>query len=118
MDLNLYRLLHLTGVIFLFTAIGGALLASREGTVGTAARKLSGITHGVALLIILIAGFGALAKLGLAMPGWAWAKLVIWLLLGASPALIKRKPEMARVWWLVLPLLGVIAAYLARYKPF
>jgi hypothetical protein len=118
MDLDFYRVLHLAGVIFLFTSIGGALLASREGATGAAARKLSGMTQGIALLIILVAGFGALAKLGLAMPGWAWAKLVIWLALGASPVLIRKRPDLAKVWWLVLPLLGVVAAALARYKPF
>lgn len=118
MDLNAYRLLHLTGVIFLFVAVGGAILANREGTAGAAARKLSGITQGVALLLILVAGFGALAKLGLGLPGWAWAKLVIWLILGASPAFIRRRPDLAKVWWWGLPLLGVVAAWLARYKPF
>jgi hypothetical protein len=118
MDLDFYRVLHLAGVIFLFTSIGGALLASREGATGAAARKLSGMTQGIALLIILVAGFGALAKLGLAMPGWAWAKLVIWLALGASAVLIRKRPDLAKVWWWVLPLLGVVAAALARYKPF
>lgn len=118
MDLNLYRLLHMTGVIFLFTALGGAMLAHREGAAGAAARKLSSITHGIALLIILVAGFGALAKLGLAMPGWAWAKLAIWLALGAAPVFVRKRPDLAKVWWWVLPLLGVVAAGLARYKPF
>lgn len=118
MDLFAYRLLHLAGVIFLFTALGGSLLAHREGAAGAAARKLAGITHGLALLVIVISGFGALAKLGLAMPGWAWAKLVIWLLLGASPVLVRKRPDLVKVWWWLLPLLGVAATWLARYKPF
>jgi hypothetical protein len=118
MDLHAYHLLHLAGVIFLFTALGSAMMAQREGTAGAAARKLSGITHGLAMLIILVAGFGALAKLGLGMPGWAWAKLVIWLLLGASPVLVRKRPDLVKLWWWVLPLLGVVAAWLGHYKPF
>lgn len=118
MDLNVYRLLHLAGVIFLFTAIGGAMLAHRDGAAGAAARKLSSITHGISLLIILVAGFGALAKLGLAMPGWAWAKLVVWLILGAAPVFVRKRPDLMTLWWWLLPILGVVAAWLARYKPF
>ena len=49
------------------------------------ARKLAGMTHGIALLLILFTGFGMIAKLGLGFPLWVWVKLVvIWLVIGAS----------------------------------
>ena len=120
MSLVAYKLLHVAGVFFLFAAIGGSILANREGAAGAAARKLTGITHGLALLLIAFAGFGALAKLGLTsagIPGWVWGKVVIWLLLGAAPFVLRKKPSLGVLFWWLLPLLGAVAAWLALYKP-
>ncbi len=116
-----YKILHLLGVLLAFTALGGATLRALAGTGEDAAgRKLAGITHGVALLLILISGFGMLAKLGydFPFPLWVWLKIVIWLLIGASVAVIRRLPAQATTFWFALPVLGAAAAYLAIYKPF
>jgi hypothetical protein len=46
------------------------------------------ITHGLGLLLVLVAGFGMLAKLGIhGVPTWAALKLIIWVALGAFAAL-------------------------------
>lgn len=127
MSYAMYKVVHLLGVVFLFTAIGGTLflrLASVRSAVedlGADVRKLTGMVHGVALLVILVAGFGALVKLPTVqegVPGWVWAKLVIWLLLGAVLPLIRKVPRAASILWWLLPLLGGAAAWLAVYKPF
>ena len=78
------------------------------------------MTHGVALLLILVAGFGLMARLGLfgAIPLWAWAKIVLWLLLGAAIFLLKRNPRWATGLWVTFPLAGALAAWLAVAKPF
>jgi hypothetical protein len=121
LDLPAYKVLHLLGVVLLFTAFGGLLVAARAGVQSGVSRKVAGITHGVALVVILIAGFGALAKLGLSNPGiwpvWLWLKVVIWLLLGAAVVAIKRSPRSATLLWWVLPLLGAAAGWLALTKP-
>ena len=75
-------------------------------------------THGVALFVILVSGFGMLAKLGYGFPLWVWLKLVVWLLIGAAIALVRRLPEQATIFWFAIPLLGTVAAFLAIYKPF
>ncbi len=119
MSAQTYNVLHVLGILFAFTALGGATLRALAGTGEDApGRKLAIITHGVALLLILVSGFGMLAKLKLGFPLWVWAKLVIWLLIGASIALIRRLPAHASLFWFALPVLGAIAAYLAIYKPF
>lgn len=113
-----YRVLHLAGVIFLFLALGGSLLRAVAGGQSEAGRKLVTLTHGLALLVILITGFGALATLQLGFPTWVWVKIVLWLALGAAVVLVRKLPRQAALWWIVLPLLGVVAAYLGVFKPF
>jgi len=115
-----YKLLHLLGVVLLFAALG-ALVVRQLGATPPSPKdrggRLAGITHGVALLVILVSGFGALAKLGLGLPGWAWWKLAVWLALGASLVAIRRLPSAAPWLWWLLPFLGGVAAWLALYKP-
>lgn len=123
MTLAAYKLLHVLGMLFLFAALGGSALVHwvrPEAGALARARKIAGITHGVALLLLAFAGFGALARLGLtsaALPLWVWGKIVLWALLGAAPFLLRRRPGLAALFWWLLPLLGAAAAYLAFYKP-
>jgi hypothetical protein len=69
---------------------------------------------------VLISGFGMLARLGFManIPAWAYGKIGIWIILGGSMVLAKRKAE----WGLSLILFwvaaGGLAAYLAVFKPF
>lgn len=113
-----YRVLHLAGVIFLFLALGGGLLRALAGSQSETGRKLVTLTHGLALLLLLITGFGLLATLPLGFPAWAWVKIILWLALGAAAVLVRKLPRQAALWWIVLPLLGVVAAYLGVFKPF
>jgi hypothetical protein len=121
MSLAAYKLLHVAGVVFLFAALGGSVLVHWSGGASDRARKIAGITHGLALLLIAVAGFGALARLGLTsldlIPAWAWWKMVLWVLLGAAPFVLRKKAGLAGLFWWLLPVLGAAAAWLALYKP-
>lgn len=121
MSLLAYKTIHILSIMLLFTAFGGLLLAARAGVQTGVSRKLAGITHGVALLLILFSGFGALAKIGLSnpaiWPAWLWTKVLIWLIFGAVIVLIRRAPRTTPILWWILPLLGGIAAYLALHNP-
>lgn len=96
--------------------------AAGSGTAGTRRPRLAMVLHGMALFIVLLGGFGLLARLGIvqghAFPGWVWAKLGIWLLAGAAVVIPRRKPEWALGLFVVLPFLGGLAAWLAIFKPF
>jgi hypothetical protein len=122
MELITYKILHIFSALLLLFAMGGLVLRALESgsAAKTPARKLGSITHGVALLLLLITGFGALAKLGImgAMPGWAWAKIVIWLIFGFVVVLIHKRPALLKPLWFLLPLLGGVASWLALAKPF
>jgi hypothetical protein len=117
-----FRFLHLGGIFLLFTAVGGTVVRALLTSGGAAppsngARKLAAASHGVAMLAILIGGFGMLGVQHYGFPPWAWGKLAIWLIFGGIVAVI-RKSRTAAVWlWWLLPLLGLAAAWLALAKP-
>ncbi len=118
MSLEFYKVLHIFSVLLLFTALG-SLATAGAGNSG-AVRRLAAIGHGVALALVLVAGFGLLAKLRMfgSIPGWVIVKLGIWFLLGLAVVPLGRRPEW-RFWlWPAIPVLGGIAAYLAIAKPF
>ena len=104
MSLLFYKVLHILGLALLFTGLGALVSTAGKGD----SRRLLLSLHGI----------GMLAKLGGGFPGWVDAKLLIWLFLGAALALVKRMPQLATVWWLLFPLLGTLAGYLALYQPF
>ena len=118
MSYELYRTLHIIGIVLLFSSLGA--LAAIGGRTDNRLRGFAAIMHGVAAAVILIAGFGLLARLKMfgGFPPWIWIKLGIWLTLATAVLPLRRKPEFAAWFFLLLPLFGGIAAWLAVYKPF
>lgn len=122
MPTEVYKLLHLLGIMLLFASLGGmAVLGLRGGEDREVAplRKLLSIVHGVSLLVVFVAGFGLMARLGImtGWPTWIYVKLALWLVLGAAVVLVRRTPELGRVWLLLLPLVGGAAAWVAFTHP-
>jgi len=117
MSLLAYRVIHIFSMMLMFTALGGLILAAQAKVQTDASRKMAGMLHGIALILLLVSGFGAAAKVGFANPGswpaWLWLKALIWLVFGGVIVLIRRVPRLASLMWWALPLLGAIAAYLA-----
>ncbi len=121
LSLATYKVAHIFGLFLLFGALGAMLYRSVVSDTSEAGRRLAGITHGLALILILVTGFGALSQLGFGegggFPGWLAGKMILWLLFAVVIVLIRKKPEWAKLLWILLPLLGGFAAYLAIYKP-
>jgi len=118
---QIYKLIHFFGIFSTLVALAAICLhVIRGGTIGdNPMRKPLSALHGAGLFLALLGGFGMLARLG-ASPasGWVIAKLVIWLFLGASLTLVYRREGSARPMLFLLPVLAVLAAYFALYKPF
>ena len=118
-----YKVLHILGVLLAFATLGGlALTVANGATKSTSSvRRLIAITHGAATFIILLGGFGALARLGIMhgnLPGWVLVKLACWAVLAVLVVIPYRKPSLARPIFWFLPVLGGIAVVMAIYKPF
>lgn len=123
---DLYEIVHLIGIALTMSALGATALHALEGGTrrGPRARRTLAWVYGGGLFLILLGGFGMLARLGIAragvaaFPGWLWAKLTVWVLLGAVMILPYRRPAVAMPLLLGTPLLIGLATYFALYKPF
>jgi hypothetical protein len=115
-SIEFYRILHFIGIFLVMSALGATVAVKDEGAVP---RGPVAAAHGVGLLLLLVSGFGMLAKLGIgAPPPWALAKLGVWLVLGAMLAVARRRPDMRTAMFFAAPVWGAIAAWLAIFKPF
>jgi hypothetical protein len=111
-----YRLLHVVGVLLVFLGLGGVLATSAGD--GGKSPKLFLVSHGIGLLVMLVAGIGFVHKSKLEWQNWLFAKIACWVLIGAVPFLVRRG-VLPRLLALVVVLgLGATAAWLARAKPF
>ncbi len=118
MSPQFYSVLHLLGVIMLFMGYGALLGRSMAGSDDKKVRRLGSITSGVGLLLMLVAGFGLLARLyDNTFHPWIIAKIVIWLVLGGLIVAINRKPSAATpLWWITLAL-GLLAVVFVYIRP-
>jgi len=117
---QVYKLTHFFGIFLVLSALGGMAFAAALGEAAKHPwRKLAGVAHGIGLFLVLLGGFGMLARLGMVsgMPGWVYAKLALWAILGAALVVIKRRAALAHITWAGTVLIALAAGYLALYKP-
>ena len=124
MSYAIYKLIHLLGIFALMVALAGMAAHAASGHAKAENRNYRMLLafHGAGALLALVGGFGLLARINLEsggmLQGWILAKLALWLLLGGLVSLPYRKSDSARVVLLILPLIGLVGAVLANYKPF
>lgn len=114
MDYTVYKLIHYVGIFLLMLSLGSLF---------TKYNKCAVIGHGIALLLILVAGFGMQARhkdkyvalFENGFPSWMIYKLVIWFLFGAMIVLVKRGMLKGQAAWGVTLILGFAAAYFALH---
>lgn len=123
LSLSLYKVVHIIGIVMAMTAIAGAAMHALAGgnREPGSPRRMLAILHGVGGALVLVGGFGMLARLGVmhggGFPAWIWVKLVIWVLIGVAMILPYRRPALARILLVAMPLLAGLAAYMGIYKP-
>ena len=121
---EIYKTMHITGVLFMVAALGAyAMLrvAKLDDEQMKPLKKLLSMVHGVALLIIIVGGFGTAARMGMlqaGLPTWIILKNVFWLILGASLLALSRAKNQGKLLFFTLPAVTAAAAAIAIYKPF
>jgi hypothetical protein len=119
MSLDIYRAIHVAGLAMIMLAFGALLILPKE-----APRPRSVmIMHGVGILVMIVAGFGMMARSDppiMAPDSWGvWLilKMIIWLAIAALPTLIRGGTIPRKVAWIVIVALAAVAAWLAAAKP-
>lgn len=118
-----YKWLHLSSLFIMVLTtgllIGPALLGIK---IEPALRKRFSAIHGTTLFLVFLAGFGLLAKAGLANPwvgAWLWTKLAVWLSFGALPAFTKRCSQKTLMKIFIgYALFLAFTVYMVLFKPF
>lgn len=117
---EVYKFIHLIGLTILVFSLGAICLQMLNGRSREFQnRKPFMIAHGVGLTLLLVAGFGMLARLGMmgAWPSWIYIKFAVWIALGGIIGLMRRKPEWNKGLWAATIALVGLAAYAAIFKP-
>ena len=117
-----YNVVHVVGIVLIMAALGGISVSAGATSRAAWTGRGSLAFHILGVFLILLGGFGMLARLGIVQgsswPGWIWAKVVIWGILAVAAFVPRRFPHTALPVMVALPLLGGLAAYMAIYKPF
>lgn len=122
---DLYEIVHILGIALTMLAFGGVVMHARAGGTwkGAHGERALRVAHHLGLFLILLGGFGMLARIGVAkggiasFPGWLWAKLALLVLLGGTVRLPYRRPALAWAAFTATALVAAMAAWLALYKP-
>ena len=108
--LEIYRLLHFAGVFTLLFSFGSLFIGKNYN-------KGAAMAHGVALILILVSGFGMQATMHLGFPVWLIIKLVIWIIFGGFIVLAKKGIISGFVAWIIILTLALCSVYLAQTHP-
>jgi len=112
MSLSFYYILHVSSVLALAAFTFYAFAAPPE------TKKRVMMITGILSLLVLIAGFGLVAKLHYGFPGWVIVKLVCWLLFSALAGMGYRKRGAVGMLSVVGLALLVVAVSMVYTKPF
>ena len=121
MAYEVYKIIHVLGIMILFLSLGGLFFtAFNKVTLEKKQKRPWLIMHGVSMFLILLGGFGLLARIGVigGFPTWVWLKLAIWAFYGALIFLLIKKPAVSKLAYIMTLILGFAAAFIANYKPF
>ena len=116
----IFKIVHLTGIFFIFSALGGHMLRAAIGNKeDNPLPKFIGRFHVVGIVLVLLAGIGLVTQFReIDAFGWIIGKFFILLMLAVWPMYLYGAKE--KLPWLggVGVLLGFVAAVFALYKPF
>lgn len=120
MSYEFYKIAHLLGIFLLTSGLMGVFFTVWAGTpLQGKLKSASFALHGTGLLIMLVSGFGLLARMGMvgAMPTWVYFKLGLWAFFAVAVSVLKRKGHLGMPLYLLLLAGYFCAAYIGVMKP-
>ncbi len=108
-NFEIYRLLHMAGVFTLLFSFGSLFIGKNYN-------KGAAIAHGIALVVILVSGFG-MHPLKLGFPVWLILKILIWVIFGGFIILAKKRVLNGFFAWIFIISLAIATFYLAQNHP-
>ncbi|MDH3392503.1 MAG: hypothetical protein OEL66_00735 [Desulfobulbaceae bacterium] len=116
----IFKIVHLTGMFFVFSALGGHIFRATIGSKeDNPLPKFIGMFHKVGLVLILLSGLGLLKHLGhIDSLGWVIVKFFILLMLAIWPMYLYGAKKKMPLLGVAVVLTGMVAAFFALYKPF
>ncbi len=115
---ELFKLIHIAGILMLFSGLCALWGVYAGGhTPNKSTRITLAVIHGIGMALLLVSGLMQLSALGAGFPLWAILKGSLWLVLGVSMVLAKRRASWGPllIWfWIAC---GVAAAFCGIYKP-
>lgn len=122
MSYQFYKWLHLSSLLIAVLSTGLLLSSAYTNNLPDKVRKRWTMAHGFLVFLVLLAGFGMLARLkipGAFQTGWLWIKLLVWLGLGMLPLIVKRGSSAIKHKSLIVySLLLTLTVYIVLKKPF
>jgi len=111
---DIYRVIHVSCALLLFLSLGAVVFAPKDSR----PPKLAMILHGIALVLMVVAGVGVVHKDGNVEWGnWLYAKIGCWLFVGALPVLVRKGIVPGLLALLLALAAGGAAAWLAIVQP-
>lgn len=120
MSYEFYKISHLLGIFLLVSGLMGVFFTIWAGTpLQGKVKSASFALHGTGLLIMLVSGFGLLARMGLVqgLPTWVYFKLALWAFFALAVSILKRKGHLGMPLYLLLLAGYFCAAYIGVMKP-
>ncbi len=114
----IYNIIHVTGAFAVMLAYGMLIARGLAAPDNVALRKFGAIASGIGLFLILLGGFGLMARYQYSYTNlWVIGKYILFFALGFLIIFLNRKPELGKIWFAVTLLIGALSVYLCVVKP-
>lgn len=120
LSLEIYKILHIGSLVATLGAQAAMIGAISGGNLKKdGAIKFFSAVHGIGMVLLLISGFGMLARLNYtSWPLWFYFKIALYLVVGGLMALIFRQGKLKYLLFMFIITFASIGAYLGIMKPF
>ncbi|MGC6416802.1 MAG: hypothetical protein ACON3Z_06780 [Bradymonadia bacterium] len=119
MSYQIYKIIHVVGLAMIMLGLGGLMFhALGGGEKKHDGRRGMMMTHGGGLFLVILGGFGMLARKGIhwPWPGWVTLKFGLWVGLGVVTLLLYRNQTLNRLVYILALIMAGLAVGAVQYQ--